>query len=232
MPTHGHLARPDWTRSLGPHLSYPLDLDSPLCRVYDRESALQQNYSCLSWNPTQNSGAAVGGRFDATPADAFGYIYGAECDDGTDVAIYETLYRLVRLDTTTGIYAISRAELDVYSIGYFNPMSYWELADCSAQGLHSMRVPEEVVTHGDRDLTREWGSYLRSSLPGQVVGLAYNSRLATYSMGGRRSFVLWSDRITTPNFTAAKGDLRLDTTEGRRLVLAVFKRNGMPINLI
>ena len=224
----GNLAAPDPTRPCRPFKPYYLTRDTLLCRIYNRREAIAGGYSCLSWNPTISSGQN-GGRFDAWSMDKFDYLYGAEADAGCDVAIIETILPLASYNPAQGRDVIPRGELDVRAVQWFSCADDIVLASLlDVEARTRLNAPEEVCYSGDRNLTRQWGTYFRSNTRLPAAGLAYNSTVETIDTG-LHSFVLWGDRAPGLAFIPRGPEVGFETKAGRNLMQAVLDKHDILI---
>lgn len=220
----GRLKSPDLTRPTGPCNVHYLTPDGRLCRVYNRASG----YGCFDWN-TRVPSQKVGGRFDATRSDRFAYLYGSEAHDSARIAVIETLRPLFDYDPARKRDVVGSAEINSRALQYFHVSDGVSLANLRTQPARTaLNVPEEVLYHGDRRLTREWGSYVRKHTGSDIGGLAYNSTQETVA-SGMASFVLWRDRLPGVRFVPASPEIGFDSSPGRRLLQGILDEYGVQI---
>ncbi len=164
------------------------------------------------------------GRFDIHESEAAGpgFLYCAEAGHKETVAIYETLKG--RMDqSTTGEWTLRWAERDCRSIQYFKLSHAVALIDIHKRSDRvCFHMGEEVQYSRNRDCTREWANFLRSSVP-DAVGIAYNSTVSTAKCG-QSSFVFWEDRMNAQGISFIPTDqVNLSSAAGAKKVFAALR---------
>lgn len=226
------LGDPPWGMPCNPPVLEYLRPDQTLCRVFNSQAAKAGRYHGLSFNPSISAPDA-GGRFDATVADRFEYLYGAQtAKTAATVALLETLRPLWSLDEDRGRQVIQRAALEARSIQYFTVSDQVTLASLrSPAALARLNAVEEVCYDASRAATKEWARYFRSKLHKDISGLAYNSTRSSLNPTGPSdaSFVLWADRMNGERVDPISAPLPLGHGPGRDLAEAVFSEFDVQI---
>ena len=161
---------------------------SRLTRVHDTR------FDVTEFNPTLARNRYQGGRFDATPADEYSYLYAAQ-DDST--AVSEALLRDLPMDER-GARLLPRARLSYLEIGWLATTLDLELVtlrsgrDLAAVGQDSWLTTAPAA---DYRTTRRWASAIRAWAP-WARGLTWRSlrEPAGYA------FVFFSDRCPDGSF--------------------------------
>lgn len=190
------LRRPNLTQKCRAYEPLYLVPDMRLCRIFRHD----HGHEALDWNPLVPLGEE-GGRFDATPADQFRYLYGAVATESAAVAVWETLVPLTKWSKFRSgkKQMLPQAELACRSIQFFRVDRLLGLVDLNTpEGRLRMNAPIEVFIERKRSCTRLWGSYFRRHAE-EAKGLCYNSS----TLGARTpqsSFVLYEDRCPSLSF--------------------------------
>lgn len=170
-----------------PH-RFVLAAGSRLTRVHDTR------FDVTEFNPTLARNRYQGGRFDATPADEYSYLYAAQ-DDST--AVSEALLRDLPMDER-GARLFPRVRLSRLEIGWLATTLDLELVtlrsgrDLAAVGQDSWLTTAPAA---DYRTTRRWASAIRTWAP-WARGLTWRSlrEPAGYA------FVFFSDRCPDGSF--------------------------------
>lgn len=175
--------------------------DIPLVRIYNHVDADDRGYTALSFNPTVPDLHGVrGGRFDCTPADRFRYLYAATTEFGIKVALWETLLKTVRPDSTSGKYLVHPKVLEPLTAQYFHVKKTVTLIDLRTPGnLTHFGAEVDLLACDDEhyECTRKWGEFIRStSVKWNPQGLLYPPRQTLGAWGS--SLVLYRDRMGNP----------------------------------
>ena len=130
-------------------------------------------FSVTEFNPTLARHDVLGGRFDATPGDAYAFLYAAE-DDAT--AVSETLLRDLPIDER-GARLLPRAGLSKLRISWLRPTLDLELVslrsgrDLAAVGQDTWLTIAPAAAYA---MTRRWASAVRTWAP-WASGLTWRS---------------------------------------------------------
>ncbi|RYG85347.1 RES domain-containing protein [bacterium] len=149
-------------------------------------------WKSTQFNPTVRTGASDfdaltdnGGRFDATDADRFAYLYAAEDTIG---AVAEAL---LRDRTSPPPYILRRAKLEGLVLAKLETLKPLKVALLHGRGLTAIGQDAWLSGCGPRSygITREWARAVRAWSP-EAVGLVWRSRLDN----DRRVYILFEDR--------------------------------------
>lgn len=196
-----------------------LPAGSRLSRVHDGK------FEASQFNPTLADPHWGGGRFDATEADGYGYLYVGSDDE---CAVCEALLRDLPLDATgarflpraaTAGRVLSRLVLsaDVPLVSLYDGK---ELARLGQGDNWLTSSPSSEYSY-----TRRWGHAIRKWAP-DAAGFVWPSRRDP----SKRAYVLFEDRFTaslaedTGGSPSAVGGLPLDSSEGEKYLLEILAR--------
>ena len=172
--------QPPPTRYLGAPRRFQLLADTVLTRLH------KARFGVTDFNPTVARSAYAGGRFDATPDDAYPFLYGAD-DDAT--AVSETLLRDVPSDEH-GDRILPAAHLSGLRIGWIRVTRELELVSLrSGADLAAVGQDTWLTTASEYALTRRWASAIREWAP-WAQGLTWRSRREPDGF----AYVLFADR--------------------------------------
>ncbi len=216
---------PPWSFIPRRYLRTHLEPGHVFARAYDRNEAARKGYGPLDFNPTVSTSAKVGGRFDATPADEFAYLYGAETHNGANTALYETVLRALNFDETRGKFVAAPAETDHWSYQLFTLLKRLALVDLTTmEGLAAFGARLDLVQEADYSTTREWCRYIRRHTRGSAGLIWRSQKEQSYE---DRVFVLFRDRFPKGNALLPKGEpVHLDSREGRAVLRKALGEGG------
>lgn len=190
-----------------------------LSRVHSGE------FTAVQFNPTLADPHWEGGRFDATEADQYGYLY-AGCDD--ECAVCETLLRDLPLDSGGGR-VLPRAAVAGRVLGRLVLSGDVPLVSlCDGKELARLGQGDTWLVScpsSEYGATRRWGHAIRKWAP-RAEGLVWPSRRDP----SKRAYVFFADRFSarfdeaTGGLPPVLGGLPLDAGLGERYLLDILAR--------
>lgn len=214
---------PPWGVVARPYKSIYVNEGVQLARVFDHEDAASNHYGPLDFNPNVPA-PGMGGRFDATPADPFPFLYCARTADGASTAVYERILKDRAYDKPRRAFVVPRKEIESLSLQYFIATRRLRLVGLSdAAGCGVFGADPDLVHERDRDKTRQWCRYIRSQAKG-AAGLSW----VPHPQGGEnRSMIIFGDRVGKTSPFQATGDaIPLRHGVGLKILLRTFREAG------
>jgi hypothetical protein len=197
-------APPPPSVKVSPHWA-TVPADTVLWRVHERR------WPVAAFNPNGADPWFGGGRFDATSADGYGYIYAAP---EQQTALLETLVRSIPFNEK-GHRLIKRATVRGFQLAALQPTRDLLLVSLRSHIDLAAVCQDEWLLHADPPdypQTRQWGRWLREQAPG-ADGFIWRSRRRLDS----DSLILFDDRCRGPVLSEVRGSaILLDDADGAR----------------
>jgi hypothetical protein len=193
-----------------------------LARVHSKDFAVAQ------FNPTLADPHWGGGRFDATPADRYDYLYAGSDDE---CAVCEALLRELPIDN--GCRFLPRAQVVGRVLGRLRLSAAVPLVSlCDGKELGRLGQDDWLVTSpaAEYGFTRRWAHAIRRWAP-QAAGLVWRS----HRDPAKRSYVFFADRFDArleedeEGLPPTAGGLALDEGVGERYLREILVRYSVTL---
>ena len=213
---------PDWGYVPTLCVDWLLDAGTGCYRIFNHVDAAARGYSPVGFNPSVPDPVDDrGGRFDATSADRFAYLYGAT---SLEAAVHEVVLPASSALPGHGM-TLSGSEVANRSWCHFTVDETLHLVDLTdANGLNPFKAPHDLTRSTKYSTTREWGRYIRSHVPA-AQGFVWFSR----PHGSLPAFVLFEDRLPTATVVGG-GTFEFDTAAGRKILSSICAKASVALN--
>jgi len=162
-------------------------------------------FAAVDFNPTLAHHPLKGGRFDATQADKYSYLYAASDDDA---AVVEALLRDVASDER-GARLLPAKAMERRRISWVRPTTDLELVSLrTGKDLAAVAQDTWLIQTTNYGETRPWGHAIRAWAP-WAEGFAWTSRLEPQGT----AYVLFGDRCPSGVLESVVGGTPIDVTD-------------------